>query len=185
MELDASTVLPRIADLIGCPVWLVKKGHGSFLTFEAGLPRLLVQEPRAVASDSESVRRAYARRLVTVRGDWHLWIYMCNWRISADGALLAHSESSDQEIDRAASALDGQKIVAVAIDPSTGGSRFEFDLGRSLECSPYEPGDDEVWMLFTPEKQVLNWRADGVYSLTAEEAPPGSEVWIHPVATQG
>lgn len=170
------------------PAWLVKKGHGSFLTFEFGQPELTIREPqlRPVAS-SEKVRQLASRRLVTVSGDWHLWIYCCNWSIIQNGVELSHNESSDDVIDRATNRLDGQKLKAVERGAVAGSWLFSFDLGGELQTRPYEGdqlvqhfGDQlvEQWMLFERKSgKVLTARSDGLCSYDPGDTPADSEVY--------
>jgi hypothetical protein len=99
----------------GHPAWSVKKGYGSFLTLEFGPPALRIREPRLASPDtSEPVRELQGRRLVTVTGKWHLWIYCCNWSIALSGKEVARSESPDDDIAFGTQRLDGQKLLSVA-----------------------------------------------------------------------
>src|SRR4051794_33238502 len=106
------------APLIGLPVWSVRNGYGSFITMELGNPRLEIREP-GVASPkaSKRVRRQWARRDVTVRGDWHLWIYCCHWKIVVEGRTHAWSESKTKKMAKALAVIDGQLLTAVDARP--------------------------------------------------------------------
>jgi hypothetical protein len=153
--------------LIGLPVWFVHKGYGSFLTMEFGSPHLKVREPRMVSSEaSEMVQKLFARRRVTPCGEWHLWIYCCNWRIIADGHELAWSESSDQESIAAAYNIDSRLFIGIQIDSSKGTSVFEFEGNTVLQTWPYgKDSSDEQWNLFFWKSgDVFSYRADGHYS---------------------
>lgn len=151
----------------GHPVWSVKKGHGSFLTLEFGSPTLqIIREPRAVSPGiSAQVQMQRRRRLVTVTGQWHLWIYCCHWSITWDGSEIAHSESPGNMIESAAEQLDGQLLVSVRRGDKLGAWVFAFDLGGELHTWPY--GDDateEQWFLYERDSgrdRVLAARADG------------------------
>jgi hypothetical protein len=89
-----------IEPMIGFPVWGAKHGFGSFLTLEFGA--------------SSPVREGY--------GEWHLWIYCCNWRIVREGVELAWSESDGSSIKRAVSTLNQHCLSDIsaerlAVDP--------------------------------------------------------------------
>ena len=133
--LDESDPVKRVfAPLVGLPAWDVQKGHGSMLTFEFGNPSLQIREPiDASAGASPRTRASLARRKVTPRGEWHLWINCCNWRCTANGMEIAHSDSADADIAAAAAELDGQRLLAVTVEPHRGRSTFAFDLGGLLE----------------------------------------------------
>jgi hypothetical protein len=166
--------------LYGRPCWDAKSGFGSFMTMEFGEPHLEIREPRvAVFSKSKRAQQLLARRLVTVRGEWHLWIYCCEWHVYTGHKLVGDSaleSSSKRRIVRAARELDGQKLVSVTVDPSCGGSTFRFDLGSRLETRPYE--DSEQWMLFEPSGEVLTYRADGCYSHHPGDTPRDEVRWM-------
>ena len=162
------------ADVIGKPCWLAKRGHGSFITMEFGEPHLEVREP-ADASSSETLRR----RGIAVHGDWHLWIYCCEWRILEEGRVIAHSESPDAEIDKAVRRLDGQKLIGVRVARETGASRIDFEGDLILATSRMDEADPsyENWMLATPDGYWLSYRADGRYSWHDGETMPEQAVW--------
>jgi hypothetical protein len=166
---EAEPLHRAFAPLIGLPAWSVRKGHGSFLTLEFGPPRLEVREPIMASPDaSDRVRARLARRQVIPRGEWHLWIYCCHWRVLTGGTQIAWSDASDSEIDAAAGELDGRTLTDVEADPTRGTSKFSFEQGASIETWPYDDGNDEQWMLYMKSGGVLSYRADGSYSLDPE-----------------
>ena len=149
--------------LYNLPCWNVKPGYSSFLTFEFGQPHLRIDEPRKPKGEvSPRVRKLLARRRIYVHGDWHLWIYCCDWGVFESGKIVGDC-SSKSRIQKAAWALDGQKLVAVTIVPRGTRSIFEFDLGGRLETRPYDRRSEQ-WMLYCPSGRVLTFRADKMYS---------------------
>ena len=168
------------APIIGLPTWNVSRGYASFLTFEFGVPSLRVREAYASPSANSRVRARAERRVVTVRGAWHLWIHSCDWKVLQAGEVIGHSEGEDETLERAAAALDGQILTGVVVEPANGASRFTFDLGGVLETTRWadeEVGDGEQWLLFTPSEEVLSIRADGHYSWHPGSTPPDQEIW--------
>jgi len=173
-----NAVIPRqiasaFAPIFGRPAWQVKQGHGSFLTLEFGEPRLEIDEPKE--------RRGRRYRIVTIRGDWHLWIYCCSWDIFQDGKRLAHSASDDQTIEKATNQLNGQRLEKLWIEPGTVATRFEFDLGGILSTFTYENDDDEPnkqWMLFEPSGNVVSIRSDNRFSRNLGDTPPDEVQWL-------
>jgi hypothetical protein len=159
-----------VRPMIGLPAWGAKQGHGSFLTFEFGEPKLEVHERQS--------KEKGLRRSAYVRGQWHLWIYCCHWRAVQDGEQLAWSEDGVEAIRRAAATLDGQKLLAVDVDPDKGRSTFTFDLGGLLETWP--DGDDptdEQWMILT-DKESFAYRADGFYQHGPSNSSSDSTRWL-------
>ena len=152
---------------MGLTAWGVRQGYGSFLMFEFGQPKLKIEE-----------HLSHSRRSAYVEGEWHLWIYCCNWKIIQDGEQLAWSEDDENTIDRAISFLNGQNLVGINVPAGDGHSSFKFDLGGSLETWPY--GDDpteQQWMIYTEDK-VFSVNATSAYALSANATPSDEEHWI-------
>jgi hypothetical protein len=162
--------------IYGKPCWNVKPGLGSFLTLEFGLPHLEVREP-IVASKSASpkVQRLLARRNVFVHGEWHLWIYCCNWEVLTKDKRIADS-STKARIRLAADVLDGQKLVRFSLDPKSVQCAFKFDLGATLRTVPYDK-DSEQWSLYTPKQRVLTLFADRRYRCVHSDLPGDQGAW--------
>jgi hypothetical protein len=164
----------QIADtfrpILGLHAWQVKKGVGSFLTLEFGEPHLVIDEPAASRPN---------RRIATIRGDWHLWIYCCGWTIDQGGEQLAHNEAKDAAIMKGTAQLDGQRLERLWLEPGTVITHFEFDLGVVLTTFPYnDDPEDEQWMLYEPSGNVLTLRADNRFSYVTEETPTNEETWL-------
>jgi len=162
--------------LYGLPCWNVERGYGSFLTLEFGRPNLRVREPRESTSKLKRVRNLAARRLVYVRGDWHLWIYCCDWAV-LEGSRLVGDSDSKRRIDRAARFLNGQKLVSARLIPRGMRSVFEFDLGGRLQTQPFDRSSEQ-WLLYEPNGNVLNVRADRRYSYGPGDRHPDRQRWL-------
>ena len=163
--------------LYGKPCWNAKRGYGSFLTLEFGAPHLEVREPRKASSGASArVRKHLARRLVTLRGDWHLWIYCADWTVYDKRRRVAGSEASKAKIDEAADLLDGQALTRASFHYRGCRSVFSFDLGGRLVVTPYG-NEDEAWMLYEPSGTVLTLQGDKTFSHDSSNADPDSVVW--------
>ena len=175
MESDA--IFDRIFKMLyGKPCWNVKPGYGSFLTLEFGKPHLQIHEPRKPRPDASlTVGSLLSRRHIRIHGDWHLWIYCCEWSVSLAWRIVGDS-SSTLRIKRAANVLDGQKLISAVIIPRGSRSVFEFDLGGLLETNPYDR-KSEQWMLFEPSGYVLTYRADKRYSHSRSSTTPDEINW--------
>jgi len=162
--------------IYGKPCWDVRPGHGSFLTFEFGKPHLKVYEV-IVASKGASAkpRERLARRQAYVCGDWHLWIYCCNWEVLSKGKHVGDS-STKLKMRRAADILNGQKLIRLLIFPRKAQSVFEFDLGATLKTRPYDK-ESEQWLLYEPSHKALVVRADGRYIHHRSDVVDNHEDW--------
>lgn len=111
-----------------------------------------------------------------VRGDWHLWVYCCDWAVF-NGSKLIGDSASNARMDRAAAFLDGQKLLSARVIARGVRSIFEFDLGARLETRPYDR-TSEQWMLFEPKGNVLAVRADKRYSYGRGNRHPDRMKWL-------
>ena len=151
--------------LYGQPCWGLHHERLLNLSMNFGKPSLSVREPYNTDSKSKVVRQIAARRQVTVRGNWWLWVYLCYWRLTSDSLELATGSSSCRRIERATAQLEGQKLVSVEIQPETGATRFVFDLGCVLHCRRFKRNtDSELWMLYKPSGYVLSVHGNGKFS---------------------
>lgn len=160
--------------------WQVEQGYGSFLTFEFGVPHLHIREPRKATKQApESVRKNAARRHVYVHGDWHFWVYLCDWRISSQGQLLADHTSTRRTIKKATTELNGQALVQLTVEEDLI-SVLEFDLGGKLEIIPNAEHYDktaDLWFLYEPNGDVFTLRADGYYCHHPGNWKPEENIW--------
>jgi hypothetical protein len=159
--MSPSTIQQSFAKLYGIPSWHVRQGYDAFLTFEFGTPH---QEIGQVINREPNREGSRPTRMVTIRGDWHLWIYCCGWRITQDGSALATFESSAESIAAACGALNGQALSEFTFESERGESVFRFDLGGELTTAPYDDDLLEQWMLYCPDGYVLTYRSDGAFS---------------------
>ncbi len=167
-----------LANIYEKPCYLVKQGYGSSLTFEFGKPSLEIREPRVSTAKSKLVREMFSLRSVTVRGEWHLWIYCRNWKLYMNNKKLAFNESSNRAIEKALARIDGQKISRITINPKNGDTVFDFDLGGRIETFAYKEDElNEQWMLYEPSEYVLSIREDGKYSYQLGDTPPDKQEW--------
>ena len=158
------------------PCWGVKRGYGSFLTMEFGRPHLQIREPQVGPTNlSRRVRASLARRLAIVHGDWHLWIYCCDW-VVRDGAKVVGDSSSPRRIDRAGAFLNGQELLSVGLQGRGARTIFRFDLGGELETSPFDR-KSEQWLLYEPSGMVLVLRADRRLAYANGQTLPDAERW--------
>jgi len=147
--------------LIGQKAWGGKIGWGSFLTIEFG-----------------------ARHLEDHRfhGDWHLWLYQCDWELRSGRRLLAHSESKKRIMQLAINNLNDAQLTNFSFDARQMLSTLTFGRQLHLTCKPYPDAtpDEECWMLFMPNQQVASLRSCGL-EMQPARAPsranqPGKEL---------
>lgn len=174
--------------VLGRPSWLVRLGYGTFITMEFGEPAVRVSDPVLTKIHIDGAPGQARTRRSTVGGQWHLWVYCCQWSLLLGGTQLADSESDDTTMHRALHVLDGQALTAVEIEPADGRTRFTFDLGCSLLTCPDPPGtggDTEPavqWYLYLRSGPVLAVRDDGHYEISDRREDPANYLWL-PIGT--
>jgi len=174
----SNKTLQRILKKVyGKPSWDVHKGHGSFVTFEFGKPKLEVSK-KVLRPKAGAKFLKYPKRMAKVHGDWHLWIYCCHWEIRQHGRRIAHSESEDQKIDKACNFLNGQLLTKVVVTPRTWKTDFYFDLGGHLQTSSYRSEPIEMWMMYCPDGRVFTLRDDGKYAYRPGNRPLEEKHWL-------
>ena len=158
------------APIYGLPCWGVNYGRYLNLSLNFGPPRLRIREPRSTVSRSVVVRRNAARRLVTVKGRWWLWIYVSYWRLSYNGIVVSNRRwPAPRKMPDMLRDLEGQKLIRARVNSKTGATRFDFDLGAKLEV--WKVDDREVYELWTlyvcsPQRRVFSLHSNG--DLTSE-----------------
>ncbi len=153
--------------LIGKKAWGASVGWGSFVTVEFGRKRL------------------YHRHY---HGDWHLWLYQCEWSLNSNGRCLAHSESKKRVMQLAIDNLNGAKLTDFSFDSQRAATEFVFDNHLGLRCKPYADAaaDEEYWMLFTPDRQVASLLESGLKyeSMDGVTATPSADGKKHKIEIQ-
>lgn len=163
--MNARIIRRTFEQLRGQPCWGLQYDRQVNLSMNFGKPSLRMREPYRTNSRSTAIQQGAAHRQVRVRGQWWLWIYCCYWRLSSNGKELARGASSLKRIERGMSHLDGQNLTSVEVSPTTGATRFAFDLGCLLECRRLEQeSDEELWLLYKPSGYVLSVYGNGTLS---------------------
>lgn len=143
--------------LVGQLVWSVKRGHGTVISMEFGVPHLVVREPIKSRSDMPRVTRHLARRHVMIHGDFSCSLRTRDGRSPQGTRPLAWIPA---KLRCARCCRSGQKVSAVRFDPFE--TILEFDLGATVRLGksifPTEPKSD-LWSLTkfgTPGLSLLN-----------------------------
>lgn len=143
---DVSGITTVFGPLLGRHVWQAKRGYGTFLTMEFGEPHIDIREPRTPNSaHSPRVRRMLARRLAVIRGDWHLFVQFANWTLTTAHGKAA-SDGSTKLWQPVLDDLSGQRLVG-AESPARAQLALRFDLGATLDISPTDDIENDVWTL--------------------------------------
>jgi len=130
--------------LIGQKPWQVRLGYGSFVTMEFGKR----------TRDSWMTR---GKRVSAVHGEWHLWLYQCDWKLMKHRKPVVSSDDQRDCIGPAVEMLKGRTLESVHIYDNNFDTDFIFSGGLTLRSTGYsdEAPDDERWLLYMPHHKVL------------------------------
>jgi hypothetical protein len=150
------------APLVGQLVWQVRRGVGTFLTLEFGIPHLSIREPIVASPDSLArVRRNLKRRGVYVTGDWHFWVQYGEWKISTADGVLQSCDPIGSPSEECLRDLDGQSLLSANRGKLANSCSFRFDLGGVLEIWPSVEIPDDQWSLYIWNGDIVAYRSDG------------------------
>jgi hypothetical protein len=136
-ESDLHAIESKITPLVGEQAWGTELGIGSFLTVEFG-----ESQPPTEAGGG-------------ARGEWHLWVYCCAWRLEMEKEVVAASEDPRPKLEEAAQRLNGCTLRAIDVQRPALETTFTFDDGLTLRLFPVFSEDYEHWMLYDPSGNVL------------------------------
>lgn len=136
-EADIYEIKAKMAPLIGQKAWGVSLGVGSFITLEFGQP----------IPPNEKYKKTH--------GEWHLWVYMCAWRLEKNNKFIAGSGADRSELEKVVQMMEGMSIDSIEILPVAGDTIIYFEEELVLHIFSAYSSEDELWMLFAPDGNVL------------------------------
>ena len=146
MKAAAIDIRQYFQPVFGIPPWRVKPGVGSFLTFELG--------PR-VKTDGH------------VRGRWHLWIYLSNWKLFRGERQLVDSDADRKLLAISSRRLEGESLTDIDFNARTRKTTFSFgDFRLVVSPAGYLNSPDErdhYWIFFMPDNEVLSVGPAGIH----------------------
>lgn len=136
MTSENATTETALSQLVGQMAWQVRADEHGCVMMEFGAPHLDIRQPMpAKTGSSPALERLRARRVVTVLGDWHLWIESCNWTLrTRTGSVSSEDETSNLWQDWMDDTA-GQHLIA-AESSTSGALTLNFDGGTVLEVRP-------------------------------------------------
>ena len=139
-EAEIPELMLKMNGWIGNKAWNVSLGIGSYLTMDFG------------AAMEVSVSHKHK----ITRGEWHLWVQYCAWRIEARNKVIAGSDDPREKLERAVKYFEGLTLEAVTVTVPAPDVTFVFQREVVLKVFPFNFTDDyEDWCLYTPDGHVL------------------------------
>jgi hypothetical protein len=124
------TFTRSVAAAYGRPAWGASLGVGSFVTVEFGERR-------------------------GERGEFHLWVYCCAWRIETADEVLACSEDPRDFLATAVPRLDGHPLTGVTVEQPSLSAAFSFGDELVLRTFSIYSDEYEHWMFYLPGGDVF------------------------------
>ena len=140
---DQQVIIEIINKVVGQQVSAIKLGVGSFLTLDFGK---LYTETKIYKNGKE---RTYTW------GNWHLWVYMCAWRIDKNGRPYVASSDDRTKIAELIKELAHATLTKCEILNASLDTKWYFDEHITLTLFNTSTEDEDQWFLFTPEEKVL------------------------------
>jgi hypothetical protein len=152
-DTDIAGITSELRDKIP---WGVRLGQGSFITMEFGKAR----------------KKTSAGSII--HGEWHLWLYMCNWRIELPNKILAGSDDSRERIQKVLESATFDKVTDIRVASPSLDLTIQF--GSKLKILTFSSSRNELdqWWLFTRDGNCLAVHGGGKYTYGSENQPRGN-----------
>lgn len=157
-------IFPELASLKGQICWSASNGYGSFITLYFGEPSLRIREPIPVIhSTSPKIKKQLSRKRVYLEGQWHIWIYMCSWKLKDKHEVFCTSDSKSKLMNNSLNLIEGQILCDILINEADGSTKFEFDYGSEILTKPYGEGDTEEdnWLIYDRSTELKVFSYNG------------------------
>lgn len=128
------------SEIIGLEARNAQLGYGSFITIDFG--ENIIIKGKKPSNDFE-------------RGEWHLWVYMCTWRLEHNGEPIIGAGDEREVLRLKIPLLNGKKLLQVKVLNKSFDTILDFEKGYRLLLFSFTVEDDEQWMFFTPNKKVF------------------------------
>ena len=128
-----SKIIKRhLKPIVGKPCWGVWLGYGSYLALNFGKPSLDVRNPKKLENTSSRIKKIFARRHVSVWGEWTISFECCDWLVY-HGAKYIGGTQSKKSMLKGIREIDGQTIESVEVFLKERVCVFRFDIGGLLK----------------------------------------------------
>ena len=92
--------------------------------------------------------------------EWFIWLYQCNWRLEQGGVFVTGCED-EREVMEQVQSLNGKILMTLTISPLLD-LLLEFQERYTLRIFRHAGGDNDHWLIYTPDAFVLTARGDTI-----------------------
>lgn len=129
-------------DVLGKKPTRVKAGYGSFITIDFGK-----DIPKELKTRKGIITQYF--------GEWHLWIYMCAWRIDIEKKPFLGSNDSKEVIKNHLNEIEKRVLKKVDILNAAFDAKLTFGDDLELFLFSFNTKEHEQWMFFMPGNKVF------------------------------
>lgn len=139
------------SQIIGMKITRSKLGYGSFITMDWG--KDIIEELKT----KDGIEKQ-------IFGEWHLWVYMCAWRLEKNGDPIIGAGDERDVIQSKIPLLIGKKLLQAQVLNNSFDVILNFEEGYRLLLFSFELEDSEQWLFFTRDRKVFtagpgtNWK---------------------------
>lgn len=130
------------SQIIGMKTTRAKLGYGSFITIDWGKD----------ITEKFKTKRGIEKQIF---GEWHLWIYMCAWRLERNNKPIVGANDERELISKHIAILSGKILSHVTIKNDSFDTVLQFEDNFQLLLFSFGVEDDEQWMLYTSENKTF------------------------------
>lgn len=120
----------------------IKLGVGSFITFDFG--RDIPQE----------IKTRNGKKTIYF-GEWHLWVYMCAWRIDLSERPFLASHDDRKVIEENLTALSDKNVLKISVLNNAFDLTVQFEDEYKLRLFSVDTIDGDQWLFYTPNGKVF------------------------------
>ena len=135
-------VQEQFEKIVGLKPTRIKLGVGSFITFDFG--RDILQE----------IETRNGKKTISF-GEWHLWVYMCAWRIDLPKKTFLASHDDRKVIEKKLTALNNKTVLKVSLLNNAFDLSVQFEDEYELRLFSVDTIDGDQWLFYTPNGKVF------------------------------
>ncbi len=176
MLVPITKMAPELKNIFGKPCWDAHWYNYGSLSFNVGKPRLeTVHEPDETLTTAADIRNRKAHRIISVRGDWQFRLQFCRWRVLFGDKCVLRGSAKPEELVRFARSLNGQRLLSMTVELSTGKTIMRFDLNTTLEIVRDRKQREVMWYFYGRNGEMRAMYSNGEFSNRYDDVAPRTD----------
>lgn len=88
-------------------------------------------------------------------GEWHLWVYMCAWRIDYLDKPLIGADDDREKIAKSLVHLNNKRLEHFKVINLAYDAILKFESGYELKLFSFNVSENRQWLFYTPENMTF------------------------------